>query len=43
MGVMDNAVMFFGWLVVARSTLAVTTERSLNVRVGRFAAGLLRP
>ena len=35
---MGIAVMCLGSLVVARSTLAVTTERSSIARVGRSAA-----
>jgi hypothetical protein len=43
MCLMDNAVMWFGWLAVARSTLSVTTERSSNALAGRFAARCVVP
>ena len=43
LGLMDNAVVWFGSLAVARSTLAVTTERSSNALTGRFAAGSFVP
>jgi hypothetical protein len=43
MSLMDNAVMWFGSLAVARSTLSVTTERSSNALTGRFAAGCFAP